>query len=129
MTGSWPHAGDLPVDRARQVCLTYREALRKVDPAAAEAIDAAAASVGEGWVAGDVAVELSEDWVTAARGAELVGRSRRWVYQFAAEHPESVCRDPGQIRVRLADLRSAVAHERGRRARRAPNSEIDSVEI
>jgi hypothetical protein len=45
-----------------------------------------------------------------ARAAELVGMSRRGVYLKVTR----AAADP--VRVRLADARAAVAHERGRRA-------------
>src|SRR5919112_6845240 len=46
----WPNKGDLPVDRARQVCAEYRRALAEVAPDAANLIDRAAIAAGETWV-------------------------------------------------------------------------------
>jgi hypothetical protein len=114
----WPFPGDLPVDRARQVALQYRELLMRVDPDACAAVDAAAVLAGEGWVAGEWAIETEEDLVTVPRAAELVGRSTRWVYQWARDHGGGVNRS-GRIKVRLLDVRAAVAHERARRAESA----------
>lgn len=110
MSSRWPYPGDSPNDRSRQVAIQYRAALERVDPAACCVIDQAAVWAGEGWVVGSYAVEIEEDLITVARAAELVGMSRRWVYlrvQRAAVDP---------VRVRLADVRAAVAYERGRRA-------------
>lgn len=110
MTSRWPFPGDSPTDRARQVALQYRAALERVDPAACHAIDMAAGWAGEGWVVAGYAIETEDDLISVARAAELVGMSRRWVYlrvTRAADRP---------VRVRLADVRAAVAYERGRRA-------------
>lgn len=110
MSSRWPFPGDSPTDRARQVAIQYRAALERIDPAVCQAIDMAAGWAGEGWVVGSYAVETEDDLVTVARAAELVGMSRRWVYlrvQRAAVGP---------VRVRLADVRAAVAFERGRRS-------------
>lgn len=109
MTSRWPFPGDSPTDRARQVAIQYRAALERADPAACHAIDMAAGWAGEGWVVGGFAVEVEEDLISVARAAELVGMSRRWVYNRV---PRAMV-DP--VRVRLADVRAVVAFERGRR--------------
>ena len=105
----WPYPGDLPATRARQVAIQYRDALARADPAACHAIDTAAGWAGEGWVTGGYAIEVEDDLITVARAAELVGMSRRWVYLRVRR----AAIDP--VRVRLADVRAAVAYERGRR--------------
>lgn len=112
MTTRWPYPGDSPVDRSRQVAIQYRAALERVDPVACHAIDQAATWAGESWVAPGYAIEIEDDQVTVVRAAELVGMSVRWVYKWAEEHRVAV--DP--VRVRLADVRAAVAYDRGRRA-------------
>jgi hypothetical protein len=113
----WPFPGDLPVDQSRQVALEYRRALQLVDPAACAAIDAAACWANQGWVIGELAVETEDDLVTVSRAAELVGRSTRWVWDWAHEHPEAVGRRR-PIMVKVGHLRAAVAYQRGQRARR-----------
>jgi hypothetical protein len=110
VSSRWPFPGDSPTDRARQVAIQYRTALEQAAPAACHAIDQAALWVGETWVLPGYAVETEDDLVTVARAAELVGMSRRWVYLKVTR----AAADP--VRVRLADARAAVAHERGRRA-------------
>lgn len=114
MSGRWPFPGDLPVDRARQVALQYRAALGRLDAAACAAIDSAAVLAGEGWVVDELAVETEDDLVTVPRAAELVGRSRRWVYQWARTNPHMIAKT-GPTRVRLLDVRAAVADERAKR--------------
>jgi len=117
VSGKWPFPGDLPVDRARQVCLEYRRALMQTDPDACEKIDQAAALVGEGWVSSELASETEDDLVTVARAAELVGRSVRWVYKLTEQDPDLIAsRRP--IRLRLGDVQDAAAWERARRAGR-----------
>lgn len=109
MTG-WPFPGDSPTDRARQVALQYREALWRLDRASCAAIDQAAAWAGEHWVLHEWAVETEDDLVTIPRAAELVGRSKRWVYNWARTKEMAASTSP--IRVRLSDVRVAVAHTR-----------------
>lgn len=110
----WPFPGDLPVDRARQVAQQYREALKAADPLNCEVIDQAACWAGEGWVVGEIAIEDENDIVTVARAAELVGRSKRWVYAYIAEHGGAY--RGGKIMVRVGDVREMVASERAKRA-------------
>lgn len=109
MTG-WPFRGDLPVDRARQVALQYRRVLWQVDREACAAIDTAAIWAGEHWVISDWAVETGEDWVSIARAAELVGRSKRWVWAWARENHTAVGH-PKQVR--LGDVQAAAARRHG----------------
>lgn len=113
----WPFPGDLPVDRARQVAIQYRDALWHADREACAAIDTAAVLAGENWVINEWAIEQGEDLVTVARAAVLVGRSKRWVYSWAATH-DAVLTRRGPMLVRLDDVRAAVASERRKRAHR-----------
>ena len=105
MTG-WPFPGESPADRARQVALQYRQALWNLDPHTCAAIDQAAVWAGEHWVIAEWAVETAEDWVSVARAAELVGRSKRWVWAWAQENHTAVGHPK---RVRLGDVRAAAA--------------------
>lgn len=109
MTG-WPFPGDLPVDRARQVALQYRKALWETRPDLCATIDQAAVWAGEHWVISEWAVETGEDWVLIARAAELVGRSKRWVWAWARENHAAVGHPK---RVRLCDVRAAAARRHG----------------
>lgn len=129
----------MPVDRARQVAAQYRSlpagvrsAVDELDAAqapperyrsallaladACDAIDQAAAKVGEGWIVPQLAVELPGDLVTVPRAAELVGRSVRWAYWWASDDREHRVKASDPMRVRLGDVQAAVAEERGRRA-------------
>lgn len=115
MSRRWPFPGDLPVDRARQVAQQYRDVLWRVNAEACTAVDRAAALAGEEWVLHQAAIETDDDLVTVARGAELVGRSVRWVYTRLGKDVPAVRRAGQPTLFRLGDLRSAVAHERARR--------------
>lgn len=106
MTSRWPFPGDRAIDRRSQVAITYRAALQRVDPVACAAIDSAAVLAGEGWVVEELAVETEDDLVTVPRAAELVGRSRRWVYEWARTTGMVAMRNP--IQVRLRDVRAAA---------------------
>jgi len=107
----WPFPGDLPVDRARQVAQQYREALTVCDPDTCRVLDSMARAVGEDWVVGQPAIEDEADLVTVARAAELVGRSKRWVYLMVATGQlPATARRPTKIL--LSDLREAAAQRR-----------------
>jgi hypothetical protein len=106
----WPFPGDSASDRARQVALRYREALWNLDQQSCAAIDTAAVWAGEHWVLSEWAVETEDDLVTVPRAAELVGRSTRWVYHWAQTSEMVAATSP--IRVRLSDVRAAVANRR-----------------
>ena len=111
----WPFPGDLPVDRARLVALQYRELLWRLDPLACAAVDEAAVLAGENWVLREWAIEDEDDFVSVSRAAELVGRSTRWVYNWAADNDAAVRRRP--TLVQLGAVRAAAAHARARRAK------------
>lgn len=114
----WHQPGTLAVDRAREVARTLYTALARVDPQAAELIARVAADAGEGWLAPQIARHGPDDEVTPAEAAELVGRSTRWVYAWVAQAraQRSVIGSDGRIRVRIRDVRDALAAERRRGA-------------
>lgn len=114
----WPNAGDLPVERARQVCSEYRLHLLKLDPELCGIIDEAAIAVGETWVNPELAIETHESEVTVSRAAEITGRSTRWVYKWISRDPTRVVRGSNPQRVILRDVLDAVAYERSWRAKR-----------
>lgn len=106
----WPHPGDRPVDRARQVAAAYRDALLRVAPAECAAIDQAAREVGEDWVIPQTARHQPDDLVTAAEAAALTGRSVRWVYAWiAADRDTRVKASTTPIRVRAGDVQEAAS--------------------
>lgn len=120
---NWYRPGELPVDRAREVARTCWEALRRVDPEAAELIAQAAATGGELWLAPEIAQHTLDDVVTVVEAAHLVGRSARWGYLWVNEDRQrrAVIGLDGRIRVRVRDILESVATER-----RVPPPDSDS---
>jgi hypothetical protein len=120
----WHRPGDLPVDRAREVARTCWEALRRVDPEAAQLIADVAAAAGETWLTPQISQYALDDTVPVLEAAELVVRSVRWVYQWvAADRPRrAVVGTDGRIQVRVRDILESVARER-----RAPPTGGDSA--
>ncbi|MFC5992931.1 helix-turn-helix domain-containing protein [Pseudonocardia hispaniensis] len=111
---SWPFPGDLPVDRARQVARTFRDALHQVDPDAAAAIEQAAVAVGETWLRPAVALAADEDFVSVADAADIVGCSVRLVYKWVADGVLPSYPEGGKIRVRVGEARRVDAERRAR---------------
>jgi hypothetical protein len=112
--GEWHRPGALPVDRAREVAQLLWEALRRVDPEAAQLIADAAAAAGESWLTPQAAQYTLDDTVIVIEAAELVGRSARWVYQWVAQDRarRAVVGHDNRIRVRVRTLLESVATER-----------------
>lgn len=110
MTRGWPFPADTAVQRARAVAHQYRNALHAVDPAACTVIDQAATLAGEDWVLPQAHLWADEDLITAPEAAALTARSVRWVYTWVAADPTHRAHGPGQIRVRVADIRNAAHH-------------------
>lgn len=110
MTARWPHPGDLPVDRARQVAAEYRRALHRIAPDVCAVLDQAACEVGEAWVIPQIAQHQPDDLVTAPEAATLTGRSVRWVYAWiAADRDQRVKASTPQLRVRAGDIQEAAS--------------------
>ena len=108
----WPIRGAQPVDRARDVARACWTALQRVDPEAAEVIALAAETAGERWLRPQPSQYGPDDVVTVIEGAELIGRSARWVYAWVARdraHRLVTGRD-GRMRVRVRDLLEYAAH-------------------
>jgi hypothetical protein len=116
VNAKWPYAGAQPVDRARDIARTLWAALQRVDPDAAEAIADAAESAGEHWLRPQPARFGLDDVVRPIDAAELVGKSARWVYDWAAADRERriVQARDGLIRVRVRDLLEYVAQRTGK---------------
>lgn len=67
---AWPDPRATALDRARAVARTYRDALAKAAPLAAQHIDAAAQRVGEDWITGTTTGARS---CTVRQAATLLG--------------------------------------------------------
>ena len=120
MTG-WPFHGDTPLDRARRVAASYRQALLDRYPDAAFALDDQFTDWGETWVAPTLEPDLDlEAWVTVDVAADHVGLTVKAVYQWVYRSwlDSKKCND-GRIRVRLGDALDVNAGLRKKRAGRA----------
>lgn len=109
----WHIPGATSTDRAREVARTCWQALRKVDPHAAELIAWAANEAGEAWLVPQLARHQPDDLISPVDAAELVGKSARTVYEWIARGrlPHTVGSD-GRIRVHVATLLDFAASRR-----------------
>lgn len=111
---AWPWPADSPLDRSRRLAQSYREALRRSDVHAADAIDAWAVDHGQAWVVG-AAWEYDEDeLLTLQQAADRANVAVRTIYQW---HQRGLAYTPtvDGPRVRAKDL---VAYIRDRRRAR-----------
>ena len=96
------------------MALSYREALRRTDPDAADAIDEWAADHGQGWVAGTTWDYDPDELLTLDEVAELAHVDVRTVYRWHQRGLPYRTTVDG-LRVRAGDL---VAWQRDRRLAR-----------
>lgn len=112
----WPFAGDLPADRARQVCGEYRRALLVADPDECARIDKMAVIAGERWAVEPPVVHSDHDLVDVSTAADLVGRSVRAIYQWLASGALPRYTEGGRTVVLVSELRTVAAAQRQKRA-------------
>lgn len=111
----WPFPGDSPLDRARRVAASYREAARSAG-VEVERLDAHFVRLGESWVSG-VEVTVDDDVLTAAELEQALGIPASRVWQWKARGMlEPVATGPSRYRV--ADVRELEAAMRRKRATR-----------
>lgn len=115
----WPWPGDTPLDRARRIALSYREALYARDPDAGMALDDQSQQWGEHWVSPVVDNIDLEAWVTVDVAASHVGLTAKAVYQWVynGDLPAKKCNDK-RVRVKLIDALDVNRELRQRRASR-----------
>lgn len=119
MTGLWPWPGDTPLDRARRVALSYREALLRHFPDDALDLDGKFAGWGEVWVSPLLSDIDLEEYVTVDVAAQHVGLTAKavyaWIYKDVLEAKKG--RD-GRLRVKLGDVLEVSRELRRKRAGR-----------
>lgn len=118
---AWPWPADTPLDRSRRVAQSYRDALRRVDPDAAHALDTWAADYGEGWVCAQAWGDYDENkLLTLYEAAELANVRLRTIYQW---HQRGLVytRTVDGRRVRMGEL---VRFIRDRRRARIGNTTL-----
>ena len=79
---AWPWPADTPLDRARRIAASYRDALRLVNPDTADAIDAWAGDHGQGWVVGAAWDYEEHELLTFAEAADRANVKLRTIYQW-----------------------------------------------
>ena len=111
----WPFPADTPLDRARRVAASYREAARAAG-ADVTGVDRHFVALGEGWVAG-VETAMDEDLLTAAELEQALGIPASRVWQWKARGLlEPAASSPSRYRV--VDVRDLEAAMRRKRATR-----------
>lgn len=119
MTGRWPWPGDTPLDRARRVAASYREALYRHFPDDAMDLDEKFVEWGEIWVAPQMSDVDLEEWVTVDVAAQHVGLTAKAVYAWI--YKDAITAKKGRdrrIRVKLGDVLEVGRDLRRRRVGR-----------
>jgi hypothetical protein len=105
VTGYWPWPGDTPLDRARRIALSFRNALYEISPDAAMAIDDQVTGWGELWVVPAIETVDLDDWVTVDVAASHVGLTAKAVYNWVYTRDlESKTGNDKRLRVKLRDV-------------------------
>lgn len=115
---AWPWPADTPLDRARRVAQSYRDALRQADPDAADAIDRWAADHGQRWVVGATWDFDDDHLFTLDQVADIAFVELSTVYRWHQRGLPYTSTVDG-LRVRAGDL---VRWQRDRRLARLRNT-------
>lgn len=113
----WPFPADTPLERARRITHSYRNALMSIDPKLCRHLDERAVQVGQSWVRPletDL-VDLDEA-LTAEQVGEILGVAprtvRMWGYRGHIERID----DDGRPRYRFRDVLDYLARTRQKRS-------------
>ncbi|WP_072814293.1 helix-turn-helix domain-containing protein [Rhodococcus zopfii] len=113
----WPWPADTPLDRARRIAQSYREALAAIAPDRCAQLDDRAREYGQDWVTPQLVTFGMDDLLTAIEAAELAGVTAQVIYQWAYRGHLPRCAGPdGSTRYRAGDVLDHVARTRRRRA-------------
>lgn len=119
MTDPWPWPGDTPLDRARRVARTYRDALRRTDRELCAQLDQRTRDLGQQWIAPTTLAYDLDDQLTADEVAELCqvkpDTVRVWRYRGLP-----TVDTPDGRRYRVADVLNYHAQRRHQRSHRKP---------
>lgn len=115
---AWPWPADTPLDRARRVAQSYRDALRQADPDTADAIDRWAAAHGQRWVLGATWDFDDDRLLTLDEVADIAFVAVTTVYRWHQRGLPYTSTVDG-LRVRAGDL---VRWQRDRRLARLRNT-------
>ncbi|WP_370944037.1 helix-turn-helix domain-containing protein [Amycolatopsis sp. cg5] len=114
-TDPWPWPGDSPLDRARRVARTYRDALMGADEEACAEVDQQCRDLGQSWVVPKPLIFGQDDLLDAEEVAEMCDVQPDTVRQWKRRGLPTVDTADG-VRFRVADV---LAYHAGRRRRRA----------
>ncbi|WP_064075897.1 hypothetical protein [Prescottella equi] len=119
MSGLWPWPADTPVDIARRLLQSYREALQRRDPEACSRIDAQAQAFGQGWVVPRLETVDVDALVSGVEAAELAGVEPQVIWQWAYRgHIPRRTGVDGSTCYRVGDVLDHQARQRRRRGAR-----------
>lgn len=115
MSGGPFRKADTPLDKARTVALSYREALRMHVPDLCARIDEHMVQLGQTWVRPQVAQYEFDDLLNARQAADYCGIEPNTLQVWKARGLE-VIETPDGRRYRVQDLLDYQASRRQRRA-------------
>ncbi|WP_103344088.1 helix-turn-helix domain-containing protein [Amycolatopsis sp. CA-126428] len=115
----WPWPGDSPLDRARRIARTYREALLRADAEACGEVDGRCRELGQGWVTPRPMNFGHDDLLTMEEVADLCDVQPDTVRQWRRRGLPTVDTADG-LRYRVADV---LAYHAQRRQIRASSTE------
>ncbi|MPZ66188.1 MAG: hypothetical protein GEU83_11965 [Pseudonocardiaceae bacterium] len=110
----WPWPADTPLDRARRVARSYRDALADADPDTCSQLDARMTELGQGWVQPKPLLHHDNDLLTATEVADMCDVKVRTVDVWRSRGLPAVS-TPDGTRYRAADV--VDYHARKRRQR------------
>ena len=111
----WPRPADSPLDRARSIARSYRDALLKVDPSRCYQLDAEAERRGQGWVAPQQAQWELDDLLTADELVDCCCIQPRTIDTWISRGLKTIETVDGR-RFRYGDILDYQAQQRLRRA-------------
>ncbi|MFD6069395.1 MerR family transcriptional regulator [Amycolatopsis lurida] len=119
----WPWPGDTPLDRARRIARTYREALMIAAPDTCVDLDARCRDLGQTWVVPKPLSFGPDDLLDAKEVADMCNVQpstiRQWRRRGLATQDT-----PDGLRYRVADVLDYHAGRRRRRANMAVNPDM-----
>ncbi|GAA1962044.1 helix-turn-helix domain-containing protein [Amycolatopsis minnesotensis] len=119
----WPWPGDSPLDRARRVARTYREALLRDAPETCAELDDRCRELGQSWVVPKPLTFGQDDLLDADEVADMCDVRPGTVRQWRRRGLPTVDTVDG-VRYRVADVLAYHADRRIRRANMAVNPDM-----
>ena len=110
----WPWPADTPLDRARRIAQSYRDALFAHKPAECEHLDRKAAELGQGWIIPQVLVHSADDQLNTEQVAEFCNVQPRTVDAWRSRGLKAIETNEG-IRYLVRDVLDFNAERRKRR--------------